>query len=266
MKSILNIWISIILLKVLVIKSEDPLQHLRWRKGNMDDPKPWFLYITKWLERRMWKRISMTRLLSYLETQLENFNSKLQHNVTVCNNYISQNSITVTDPTQFYSSQCHPGFSQLKIEWKFSVHAQMRLNITLYSIKARDVFGHCMGNNVIVQSREVNFVFCGRYSTFNVYPPYREVVFKVNFGFQMIFQTGFSLISKNIVFNKEVQKGYDFTTPIFIHDIIAQECLLYTYRIIVNKYEVLYFDLRITKVISPSTSMAQDFYPKNNVF
>ena len=126
----------------------------------------------------------------------------------------------------------------------------MRLNITLYSIKARDVFGHCMGNNIIVQSGEVNFVFCGRYSTFNVYPPYRQVAFIVNFVFHLIFQTGFSLISKDIVFNKAAQKGYDFTTPVFVHDIIAQGFLLYTYRIIVNKYEVLYFDLRITNVIS----------------
>ena len=253
MKNFLNISIIILLLNVPVVKSEDPLQHLRWRKGGVNDPKPWFLYGTKWLEKRMSKGISMIRMLSYLQIQFEKFTRKLKQTFIVSPNFL--NSMTITYPTQrfeFNSSQHRllRGYPKLEIKWTFLLHSQMRLNITFYSVKAGDIFGHCMGNSIIVQSGEAEFSFCGRHSTFNVYPPHRQVLFRIGFLLHLILETGFGLISQNVVRNKVTEEGYDFATPIFIHYIISRGFLLYTYKIVVEKYEILYIDLQATDKIS----------------
>ncbi len=281
--------ISAILVVIYIpcVDAEDYLEHFSWLKSIVNDAKLWFNYVTRFQT----EIIHQTEVIpnnNHLQTALHcasesakkfHFQSKVVHQFGTGNHCLLSEIQQMLLPfSQIeFTSQIHKicsaesgsfneygykllnyvrglgGFFDLKYAFDFTIHTQLRINLSFINIYIPNMLESCYTNYLEIHQvkRKTGFVYCGIHADFNLYSLHNHVNVTANLreAYPLVFSFIASAFSKQLVFN-EMSNPKPKLYPMVVHHIMFCHAVLSTYRVTTQKFMTLI--LNISKTIRTS--------------
>ncbi len=218
-------------------RCEEILKHVKWRE-KVIDPKYWYQYVRKSLEKIAEQASCTTTLASSKNVAAKRFRCHLRYFTKVMNEQFEcekvsnqmiksmvfwQTEIKLAPTTYIHKSVTHPTklskiyspkgiycavsyFVETNYKITFEIHRRLNLNVTFLRLEVKEVFGSCDLHNVTVESflnwsLIRSFAFCGVISSFSLYPPKHNVSVTIGLYFEIPTHVEFlfSVISEHII-------------------------------------------------------------------
>ncbi len=223
------------------------LAHLKW--ASSIKTKHWDNYLSKHLfvslNHKSMKKHFLIPRLHRASIHSKYFLVLGRKQSLMCQSYsLHSGSGTLIEPTLrlfFRSSLCtkHPSY----LWWNMYLHPLLRLNLTIVSLKLREVFGNWEGNNVVVSSMDANktFYFGGIQSNFSLYLGGTDIKFQANMRLSqnVSFTTELLVISPGIIRTMEAYHIIENTEYLSHHRIPVKGFTVITHKVTVQKFQTI---------------------------
>ncbi len=244
--------LMVISLGVAKITADRSLSHLNWTKSIKN--KYWEYYLSKHIFLCL---VQKSMKISFLIPRLQGasfcskyFKQRANKEVIVCQSYSLQGASGIlTEPTLrviFKSSLCTKTPSHLW--WNLYLHPLLRLNLTIVSLRLREVFGNWEGNNVVVKSINTNeiFTFGGIQSNISLYLSDKDINFEANIKLphNISFTIEILVIPTDIIRTKPTYHIQGNIEHLSHHRIPVKAVTVMIYKVQVQKFQTI--QLRLT--------------------
>ena len=235
----------------------DPaLKHFAWSADILKRmPKPWVAYIHKVL----YESIKQVNFIGYkssfahVKSKILIFSLSQKREIekvclkcSKCMEFNSHQQLQLIQQpigSIIYENYYKTNWGNIYVLWEFQLDVKLRLNLTSFYIDIKDFYRSCTSGNLSIYNRHLHkndqFTFCGRHPMFTHYTSSSNthLILKFVYDLPVYFVFQYSIMSRNIISNEVIRKG--FQKLLYIHkiDIVQKELL--TFHIYVTKFKTV---------------------------
>lgn len=262
------LWIIVLLFCMQCVGSEDYFRYLWSQTGAADFPKPWYIYIKKFVLKTIHRTTGLNSVNTAIFSTCKNAklfewqsnkvflfrtgNSCLiskRENVLLPINHVlfSSQMHEVCSATYHSLADFHAkhlkyirgqgAYFDLQLIFAFSLDSQLRLNLTFHHIYIPNMLKNCFANNLQVSQ---DFVFCGIHDDFDLFPLSNQIKVAASLKetYPLTFNFTSCVFSAGILFNQKLQSMVNLQ-PKAIHNIVFAQIVISTYKITAHKFQSL---------------------------